>query len=324
MFPRSYVVAVPAESGTIDGALEISVGVAAYRQPEEVTDLLASIRRSYQEFEDGNGPDDVNLECVICCYREDDRTIAAVSEFDWSKLALVTSDYRAPGYNRDRAFDICDGDYLVCLDGDCIVESDWVDALVRAVREHECPGAVQGAYYLGYSPESDWFTEAEERVDRARFERGDADSRNVAFRADVYDAIGEYDTTYFYSWVVSDLTLRDRIESRGEAFVLDDRVRAKHRYPPGLTANLFRQLTYGRGVHHLKAYDERLYRERFAPRSKFEYALGKLRDALRSRRNDDLLFATYMLAKAVTFLVGRLHGLYVAYVWETDDEQPEL
>lgn len=289
---------------------DLSVVVATYQRPGQTEDLVRSLRSSVRRFR-RTRETDLQFECLVCCTREDETTVGTLEVVEWPELTVITTDRRAAGYNRDVGFRRAEGTYVAVVDSDCIVADDWVASVHDALREHEFPDALQGAYYHDYRPERTWYTRVEADEDRSRFEDGQADSRNLVLRRSTYFDIGGYDSDHLYADAAEDLVLRRRIEDAGGTFEMAEGVDVYHRYPATVTGNLRRYNRYGRGAIHVKRYYPGLY-DQFSPAAFVASTLADVRsfafDRDRPVTGRELL---YRLLKTVAFLVGFVQGLFV-------------
>lgn len=284
----------------------LSIVTSTYQRPNDTIELIDSIQNSYELFEDVMGEHPLDLECLVCLKRSDQRTLSALRTIDWNPLTILKTPRRWASYNRDLGFEHAAHDYVVSVDSDCVVALDWIRNIVRALREYDRPAAVQGNYYLDYFPEMNWVTRSERRADRSRFESGQLDSRNLVLKYDIYLEIGGYDTERRFAEAAEDLMLRNRIENVGGEVYMDEGIQVQHKYPTDVWGNLRRYHRYGRGSHHISRRHPHLYRDQFSASAQCQSVLRKVRDGLagRSRYNSDEI--AYEVLKTTAFTAGSI------------------
>ena len=288
---------------------QLSVVVATYDRPAETIDLLKSVRESVAFFENVSDAD-IDVEMLVCTKHDEEETIAAVKQFGWGAVRILATEKRHASHNRDVGFQNANGEYILSTDSDCLVERDWIDMVVRSIKEHDYPSAIQGANYLDYPPESNWVTQFECRDDRERFKFESADGRNLIIRSDVYRQIGGYDTEHLDSIWAEDNFFAERVRDHGGEFVMDARIRVQHRYSPTVLGNLKRYNRYGRGAVHVYRYDPTLYREISAPLKQWYWWLASAIETFKRKPSREAIRdTTYHFARTVAYTIGFLQGV---------------
>lgn len=292
-----------------DRTVSLSVVTSTYERPEETVELVESVRRSVSEFEDVRPDASLEFEFNVVCYEEDRESIRRLGEIDWAPLEVLESSNLSVAGKRDHGIRRARGEYVVSVDSDCVVKSDWLDAIYRSVRLHRFPGAIQGAYYLDYPPEGNWYTEFEERRDRVRFENRKADSRNLLFKRSVYEEMGGFITDHTAD-VAEDNVMRERIVATGAEFVMDESIRVYHRYPTTMTGNLERQWYFGVGDHYVRVYSSELHRQLYNPLARW-IQFGKWSAVLaRTRRSSfPVKVWAFRFLQVVAYTLGYLQGI---------------
>lgn len=290
--------------------VSLSVVTATYRRPNDTSELVESISKSVERFTESTetSADSVGIEVLICCKEDDAPTVGALRSIDWDPLEVITTDSRSASRNRNVAIRRAEGEYVVSVDSDCVVAPDWIRSICDAIVDHEYPGAVQGAYYHDWEDDRNWFTEQERKDDRKRFEDGQADSRNLVLKRDVYRIIDGYDTRHRYAEAGEDLVLRHRIESAGFRFVMADFAVA-HKYPTSLSGNLRRFNRYGRGAIHVKRQYPDIYLEKYSLTDKWASTIAEtLRFLIPGRERRGVAEHGYRLLKRCAYTVGYVQG----------------
>jgi len=299
----------------------LSIVVATYNRPDETVELIESVCRSAEFFGEVSD-EDIDIEMLVCTKRDDKETINKIKQFGWDAVTILGTDKRHASHNRDVGFRYADGEYILSTDSDCIVERDWIDMVIKSIKENDFPSAIQGANYLDYKPESNWITRFECRNDRVRFVNERADGRNLIVRRDSYLEIGGYDTTHLDSIWAEDNFFAERIRDHGGEFVMDPQIRVRHRYPPDVIGNLKRYNRYGRGAIHVYRYNPELYREISAPMKQWLWWVTEMIGMVKSGpTSNKIRNVSYQLIRTLAYTVGFLQGVvfFLFENWELVD-----
>jgi glycosyltransferase involved in cell wall biosynthesis len=112
-------------------SIRYSVIVPVYNRPQEIRELLASLRTQ----------DYTNFEVVIV---EDGSTIRCeniIDEFrDRLKIQYLYKPNSGPGPSRNEGAKLASGDYLVFFDSDCIIPRHYFSAVESGLREMQLDG----------------------------------------------------------------------------------------------------------------------------------------------------------------------------------------
>jgi glycosyltransferase involved in cell wall biosynthesis len=112
-------------------SIRYSVIVPVYNRPQEIRELLASLRTQ----------DYMNFEVVVV---EDGSTIRCeniIDEFrDRLKIQYLYKPNSGPGPSRNEGAKLATGDYLVFFDSDCIIPRHYFSAVENGLREMQLDG----------------------------------------------------------------------------------------------------------------------------------------------------------------------------------------
>ncbi|MFC7081935.1 glycosyltransferase [Halorussus caseinilyticus] len=293
--------------------VSLSVVNSTYKRPDQTAEMVDSIRESVERFYRRYPEDHIEFECLVCCPADDRETVRRLRSMDWDPLRVLTTDAVTITGKRDAGIEAAENEYIVSIDSDCVAEDNWVESIHRSIKKHWFPGAIQGAYYLDYPPDRNWYTRYESNRDKSRFRAGQADSRNLVYRKDVYESIGGFNTESRYADVAEDNLLRKRITDLGAGFVMDRTIRVRHRYPVTLADNLKRFQYFGTGDHYVKEYSEEAYRNHYTPWVKWRQLLSKrpTLGELNSSEGVSLRRWAFRFLQLCAYTLGYLQGLYI-------------
>ena len=232
----------------------------------------------------------------------------------------IRGDARSVTAARNRGIAESRGEIVAFTDPDCVVSSTWLRQLVEPFADREV-GAVAGAI-LPYPPR----TPAERYMARRRSHtqerpmthgaRPFAMTPNLAFRRDVFDGIGVFDTRFpGGGWEDADLCWRFN-ETPTRRLVYAPRAAVFHRYRATTRAFLVQQYRYGYGLGVLtRKYRQELpdeWRARAGSPGELASSLSSLAVAamrtVRQRENEELSARCFDVLR----LLGQRSGYWVA------------
>lgn len=247
-----------------DRPVSLSLVTATYKRPDDTKALIDSVKQSLSHFHERNPSANLEVEHRIVCYEEDYESLYKLEDVEGPPPTIQVSPHYSVTGKRDAGIQSARGEYIVSIDSDCLVHEDWISRIYRSIRLHRFPGAIQGAYDIDYPPDRNWYTEYACSRDRVRWSNRKADSRNLLYKKSVYQAIGGFNLQHTAD-AAEDNVLRERIEGSGKEFIMDESIRAYHRYPTTLLGNLKRHRYFGEGDHFMKTYSKEMHRRAYNP-----------------------------------------------------------
>lgn len=188
---------------------ELSVVVVTYNEADRIEACLDSVVESCRQFD--------HVEVVLVDSRSTDETVELAADYPVRIYRLPQSVERTPGGGRYVGTQVTEGDHILFVDGDMIVEPSWVGAAMdRLTDEPELAGVD------GHLNESD-ATEAR-RVESLR--------GVVLYDRDALSSVGGFDP---YLNALEDIELGFRFDDAGYRLVRLPSVAATHPFGDGVT-----------------------------------------------------------------------------------------
>ena len=218
----------------------VSEIVTAWNEEQAIKDCLASLMRMDYPPE--------RREILVVDNGSTDRTAKIVKRYP---VRYLYEQRRGVSCARNRGIEASRGEILAFTDPDCVVSTGWLHELVRAF-EKEGVGAVGGGIipYPGRTPAERYAARRRSHSQERPMNhplRPFAMTPNVAFRREVFQQIGLFDTRFPGGWEDADLCWRF---FRGTNFKLDYAPRAVvfHRYRTTARDFFIQHLRYGHGL----------------------------------------------------------------------------
>jgi glycosyltransferase involved in cell wall biosynthesis len=227
----------------------VSVAVPVLNAERTIGDCLASLLRTDYPAE--------RREIVVVDNGSTDGTARIVGGFP---VRCVREERRGIPYARNRGIEESRGELVAMTDADCVASTWWLQELVRGF-EDDSVGGVEGET-VAYPPRTpvERYTARRSLSYRARLFSPAAPfviTANVAFRRDVFDRIGLFDTRFVGG---SDVDLSWRFfERSGLKLRYNPKAIVFHRHRATVCGFLAQHIRIGRGFATLRRkYPERL------------------------------------------------------------------
>ncbi|MDV2495079.1 MAG: glycosyltransferase [bacterium] len=219
----------------------VSVIIPALNEEETIGDCLVSLLKMDYPPE--------QREILVVDNGSTDRTAEIVKSFP---VRYLREERRGRSYARNQGIEASKGEILAFTDPDCVVSTKWLHELVRAFEEDGVGGV--GGEVLPYPGKTPAERYAFRRVSHSQKWpmnhpiRPFAQSHNVAFRREVFQQIGLFDTRFpGGGWDDADLCWRF---FRGTNFKIVHAPKAAvfHRYPTTAKDFFIMHTRYGYGL----------------------------------------------------------------------------
>jgi len=290
-----------------------SVVIPTFRRPEKVLACLEALAR--QTFPEP-------WEIVVV----DDGSPQPIAEALTGRthglaVRVIRQDNAGPSAARNRGVDEARGRFIAFTDDDCRPEPGWLEALVRAGRDH--PDALVGGTTLNGLPHDPYASASQLIVDLV-YEHFNADrerayffaSNNVLCARDRFVAIGGFDLS-FPRPGGEDRDFCDRWRARGWPLLYRDEARIEHRHPQNLRAFVDLHVRYGRGAFLYQAMRSRRRSGNMTEDLKFHGSLlGRVPPALRrlpdgtGRARVAAALVLWQVANAAGFALEAMHDRF--------------
>lgn len=203
--------------------MKFSIIVPVYNRPEEVADLLASLKTQT----------DKGFEIILV---EDGSTIPCIPEnYDAGVLDLkyYTKSNEGRSIARNYGLERAEGDYFIFVDSDCILPSDYIESLRTSLQRDysDCFGGPDSAHEsfsntqkaINYSMTS-FLTTGGIRGGKVSMEKFTPRTFNMGFSREVYEKTGG-----FREMFSEDIDMSMRIRNNGFRLTLYPEVKVYHK-----------------------------------------------------------------------------------------------
>ncbi|MBD5207405.1 MAG: glycosyltransferase [Bacteroidales bacterium] len=203
--------------------MKFSIIVPVYNRPEEVADLLASLKTQT----------DKGFEIILV---EDGSTIPCIPEnYDAGVLDLkyYTKSNEGRSIARNYGLERAEGDYFIFVDSDCILPSDYIESLRTSLQRDysDCFGGPDAAHEsfsntqkaINYSMTS-FLTTGGIRGGKVSMEKFTPRTFNMGFSREVYEKTGG-----FREMFSEDIDMSMRIRNNGFRLTLYPEVKVYHK-----------------------------------------------------------------------------------------------
>ena len=203
--------------------MKFSIIVPVYNRPEEVADLLASLKTQT----------DKGFEIILV---EDGSTIPCIPEnYDAGVLDLkyYTKSNEGRSIARNYGLERAEGDYFIFVDSDCILPSDYIESLRTSLQRDysDCFGGPDAAHEsfsntqkaINYSMTS-FLTTGGIRGGKVSMEKFTPRTFNMGFSREVYEKTGG-----FREMFSEDIDMSMRIRNNGFRLTLYPDVKVYHK-----------------------------------------------------------------------------------------------
>ena len=203
--------------------MKFSIIVPVYNRPEEVADLLASLKTQT----------DKGFEIILV---EDGSTIPCIPEnYDAGVLDLkyYTKSNEGRSIARNYGLERAEGDYFIFVDSDCILPSDYIESLRASLQRDysDCFGGPDAAHEsfsntqkaINYSMTS-FLTTGGIRGGKVSMEKFTPRTFNMGFSREVYEKTGG-----FREMFSEDIDMSMRIRNNGFRLTLYPEVKVYHK-----------------------------------------------------------------------------------------------
>ena len=131
-----------------------------------------------------------DVEIVLVDSASTDDTVEIARRFPIRTICLPPSKHLNPSIGRATGFAHTTGEYVLFLDGDCILDSAWVAPAEQALAEDPSLGGIAGASFGLLPPDADGVRQVQDEYPRADYDNPTYLAGSAAYRREVLDKVG--------------------------------------------------------------------------------------------------------------------------------------